>query len=75
MIDEKRELKLALMAALESSPQISSAVINAGKVSGSLSFRKSQMATAIARTRALLDDLILRQARLGWQHRDDGDDA
>lgn len=72
MIDrsiEKYECEYAVRIAIETLPRITRAVINAGMTSKPVSWRKAQLAEAIAQTRFLLGDLELRQARLGWEER------
>jgi hypothetical protein len=74
MIDERRELELAMQVVITSLPRISRGVINASQSSRPLPWRKQQLAESIRRTRALLDDLLLRQVTLGWRDRE-GDAA
>lgn len=73
MIDhgrERRECEFALKSTIETVPLITRAMVNASRASKPLSYRKAQLGDAIAHTRRLLDELLLRQVRLGWQKDD-----
>jgi len=74
MTDERTEFELAMQVVITSLPRISRGIINASQASKPLPWRKEQLAESIRRTRALLDDLLLRQVRLGWRDRE-GDAA
>ena len=66
---EKQECELALKAVIDTTPQITRAAIDATQISKPLSLRRQRLADSIALTRKLLDELTLRQVRLGWHDR------
>lgn len=67
---EKQEVELALGAAIIACPRITRHIINATQISKPLTQRRAQLASAIDEARKLLDELMLRQVRLGWKDRD-----
>jgi hypothetical protein len=67
---EKQEVELALGAAIIACPRITRHIITATQLSKPLTQRRAQLASAIDETRKLLDELLLRQVRLGWKDKD-----
>lgn len=67
---EKVEMELALGKAIIACPRITRHIINATQVSKPVSERRAQLTSAIDETRKLLDELLLRQVRLGWKDKD-----
>jgi ABC-type transporter Mla subunit MlaD len=73
MTEERTTLAAAMKAVTDRAPLITRGVVNAQKISNAIGWRKNEFSAAITQTRALLDELMLHQVRLGW--RDRGDDA
>lgn len=72
---EKKECSIALARAIELTPRITRELIAARTLTRLPAQRQENFAMAISLTRALLDDLMLRQVRLGWHDRQKGDAA
>lgn len=71
--EEKAECDGAVAKAIEVAPMIARELIKARDVRRTLSERRESLRLAILYSRALADDLELRQLRLGW--RDDKEAA
>lgn len=72
---ERQELGAALKAVTERTPLITRGVVNATKSSKALSWRQHELEISISQARALVDELLTRQVRLGWHDRQRGDAA
>lgn len=75
MSNESQHLAAALKAVTDRTPLITRGVVNATKSSRDLEWRRRELQISISQTRALLDDLMLRQVQLGWHDRQRGDAA
>lgn len=64
---EKRECDGLVEKVIEMTPLITREAIRARDVTRPISQRKESMKLAILFTRALMDDMLLRQVRLGWR--------
>lgn len=73
MSAERQHLTEALKAVTDRVPMITRGILNAGKLSRPLDWRRHEFEISVSQTRALLDELLLHQVKLGW--RDRGDDA
>ena len=71
MTDERQSLANALKAVTDRTPLITRVVINAMRQRRPLSWRQRELGIAISQSRALLDELMLQQVKLGWRERGD----
>lgn len=69
MTDERQKLDEALHAATSRMPLIIRGIVQAKQASKPLAYRKAELSMAIDHARALLDELMLQQVRLGWRDR------
>lgn len=67
---EKRECDCLVEKVIDVTPLITREAIRARDVTRPLALRKESLNLALLYTRALMDDMLLRQVRLGW--RDEG---
>jgi hypothetical protein len=67
--DERAHLADALKAVTDRAPLITRGVVNASKSSRPLPWRRHELGMSISQTRALLDELMLYQVKLGWRDR------
>jgi hypothetical protein len=74
MPDERAELDVALNSATNRTPFIIRGIVHAKQGSKPQAWRRAELAKAISQARALYDDLLLSQVRLGWHDRE-GDAA
>lgn len=66
MSTESAHLDRCVTAATERTRMIVRGVVNAKKSSAPIGWRKAELGIAISQSRALLGDLMLAQAQLGW---------
>lgn len=69
MTAERDALDAALTSATSRTPQIIRGIVQAKQTSKPLPYRKSELHMAIDQARALLDELMLQEVRLGWYDR------
>lgn len=70
MSAEREHLAEALKAVTDRTPLITRGVVNASKSSRPLAWRQHELGMSISQTRALLDELLLHQVKLGWRERE-----
>lgn len=69
MNTEREKLDAALSSATSRTPLIIRGLVQAKQTSKPLPYRKAELAMAVDHARALLDELMLQQVRLGWRDR------